>query len=935
MGDEMLASVCELAFDVAKEGSAPSAMKNYLYLAQRPLRAYSVAERALEEDAAFRARVAERATIENVGEGGYLWLHRPAGWEQRVADIGAGVEPTPPATIQWRDSSLDVPAVAPSLSERPPMPAPPVDDDATPSILENRPSTAPAPAQPTPSTQIPSPQPPASLIPPVSATPPMQRAQESSSQPVAPRTPADSDKAVVEPPIESPRSSEPTPEPKPEPEPMTLSQPAAAPTPEQPPRTSSTVSSIEDELSSLRGLVDRLADERQNVRSSVSELEVELETRRAENLEMFSKLTSLRDELSSAQTSETSVVADRDRAFGRIAELESDVARLTADVDRMAAEADGQSSEHGAALTDLAMVSSERDALQTELAATRDAQATSVADLTALRAESDGLAQAATERDSALSELQSLKAGNDLTTAQLESARADLTALTTERDALQGELDAVTTDRNAVTAQFNDTSTERDQLRGKLESVSTERGELRSQLATAEAEGRELTERIEAMDQLRADNTELASRLSVAEQARVDLEGQLEEVSEKWKGTTRQLSVFENVNGQLDAAVAERDALQGQLGQANESLAEIQGRIGTSHDQIRSELTSIESAFGESADAPPISNAVTAPPSADTVAAEIADADAAAEIAVDASEEAAPADDDTAATDEISEPVELSEIDVADFGATDFGATDFGAAGLEVPNNDVPDFGDVDKLDAPAFGDGLSFGSDDAPSSNAQDAASDVFDGEGIELDPSVLGGRSMGDMFGGDEAESATPDDAPEIETEPAPTDAPADEQVTSTAGRRRMSIPAGLDDSAFAKAVVATPDVVLLIDGDGAAGLGWPHLDVATRRGALVDYLGTLTANSGAAADVVFARPVGGEEALPVSRAVRVRIADAAVTDSPIFGSIVDGYPEEWPIAIVTSEASLIAQAENFEATVLTSDQLLDLFLDLNSDD
>lgn len=649
MGDEMLASVCELAFDVAKEGSAPSAMKNYLYLAQRPLRAYSVAERALEEDAAFRARVAERATIENVGEGGYLWLHRPAGWEQRVADIGAGVEPTPPATIQWRDSSLDVPAVAPSLSERPPMPAPPVDDDATPSILENRPSTAPAPAQPTPSTQIPSPQPPASLIPPVSATPPMQRAQESSSQPVAPRTPADSDKAVVEPPIESPRSSEPTPEPKPEPEPMTLSQPAAAPTPEQPPRTSSTVSSIEDELSSLRGLVDRLADERQNVRSSVSELEVELETRRAENLEMFSKLTSLRDELSSAQTSETSVVADRDRAFGRIAELESDVARLTADVDRMAAEADGQSSEHGAALTDLAMVSSERDALQTELAATRDAQATSVADLTALRAESDGLAQAATERDSALSELQSLKAGNDLTTAQLESARADLTALTTERDALQGELDAVTTDRNAVTAQFNDTSTERDQLRGKLESVSTERGELRSQLATAEAEGRELTERIEAMDQLRADNTELASRLSVAEQARVDLEGQLEEVSEKWKGTTRQLSVFENVNGQLDAAVAERDALQGQLGQANESLAEIQGRIGTSHDQIRSELTSIESAFGESADAPPISNAVTAPPSADTVAAEIADADAAAEIAVDASEEAAPADDDTAA----------------------------------------------------------------------------------------------------------------------------------------------------------------------------------------------------------------------------------------------------------------------------------------------
>ena len=56
MGDEMLASVCELAFDVAKEGGSPSTMKNYLYLAQRPPRAYSVAQRALEEDSSFRRR---------------------------------------------------------------------------------------------------------------------------------------------------------------------------------------------------------------------------------------------------------------------------------------------------------------------------------------------------------------------------------------------------------------------------------------------------------------------------------------------------------------------------------------------------------------------------------------------------------------------------------------------------------------------------------------------------------------------------------------------------------------------------------------------------------------------------------------------------------------------------------------------------------------
>ena len=89
MGDEMLADVCELAFDVAKEGDAPSAMKNYLYLAQRPRRAYSVAQRVLEEDSAFRMRVAERATPESVGEAGYLWLHRPSGWEGRFSEVSS------------------------------------------------------------------------------------------------------------------------------------------------------------------------------------------------------------------------------------------------------------------------------------------------------------------------------------------------------------------------------------------------------------------------------------------------------------------------------------------------------------------------------------------------------------------------------------------------------------------------------------------------------------------------------------------------------------------------------------------------------------------------------------------------------------------------------------------------------------------------------
>ena len=848
MGDEMLASVCELAFDVAKEGSAPSAMKNYLYLAQRPPRAYSVAQRALEEDTSFRARVADRATIENVGEAGYLWLHRPAGWEQRFSALTAGVE------------SIDgAPSGETPLAQRPPMPAAPSID----SIV----SSSPVSQQPTPATRLPS-----------------QSPVESSSTPEQPR-----------------------------------------------PAVSSTVSSIEDELSNLRGLVDRLADERKNVRSSVTELEVELETRRAENIEMSTKLSALRTELTTVQSTESTILLDRDRALARVTELEADVARLTTEVERMAAEAEGSSSEHEAALTDLAIVSSERDSLRGELDTVKAEREINLADLQALRAQREQLSEAAAERDAIRSELDSLQADHELRLSELETVRGELSDVVTQRSSLQGELDAVTTDRNSLTGQFNETLAERDQLQANLDTANSELGELRSQLATVEGERSEMAERVAAMDALSTDNAELASRLSVAEQARVDLEGQLEDVSEKWKTAARQLSVFENVNSQLDTVASERDALQEQLHQATEALTELHVRIGTSHEQIRSELTSIEATFGDRVESLPL----------------------------------------TGATADSEPDVGTSDLDLPEFSAPDFTEPDPDTAELDTPHIDAPDLDDVDDLDVPSFGDGVDFGADDSSPLDADESdlstepaeGEEFFDGEGIEMDPATLGGRTIGDMFGGGDestidAELPTGDaehtmngntspDAPGLDellqaaadeplgTEPIADDGPdADEPSVADAGRRRLSIPAGLDDKTFARHVVDSPDVILLIDGDGAAAHGWPHLDVAGRRSALVGYLHRLSEETGAAADVVFVRAVGDEDALPVARKVLVRIVDDDVAESPIFSSIVDRYPGEWPIAIITDEPALRAQAEGLEATALSSDQLLDLFLDLNSD-
>ena len=639
MGDEMLSRVCELAFDVAKEGHAPAAMKNYLYLAQRPPRAYSVAQRALEEDESFRHRVAERASVETVGEAGYLWLRRPEGWEHHFAlltDAGTGD------------------------ADRPPMPAPPV--------------TASAPPAPT-------------------------------------------------------------------------------------------VDSIESELSSLRDLVDRLADERRNVRSSVSELEEELETRRAENLSMSTRLSALRNELDEVQSAEKSVLAQRDDALRQVTELEAKVAQLS---------------------------------------------------------------------------------------AELDDARTSLQATTSERDGLAADLEIVTAERDQSAAM----------LAEELSANEAKIDELRS-----------------ANSQLTDDNAELASRVVVAEQARIDLEAELEEMSDKWQTAARQLAVYSGVNDQLDAAVAERNQLRGQLTDARERLVALRAIAGSGHDQLLTELAGVEQAVAGPTDAAPTTEAT-------------------------ATEPEAPSE-----TEFLGEGFfEDDPADVVDQPPAEEPADD--ALADDALADDEPDLG-VEPVDEE------NIVEDDEPEADEPEADEPVD--EHIASD------------------EPADQDEEPEAEASVADQSTVDDEPAVDDAGdRTRINVPDHLGDAvSIARHVVSTPDVVLLIDGDGAASLGWPHLEVSARRSALVEYLGQLTAETGAAADVVFERPVGGEEALPVSRAVRVRIADLPVGESPLFAAVIDGYPREWPIAVVTDQPAISAGADAMQVTHLNNGQLLDLFLYLSTND
>src|SRR5580765_5684677 len=79
---------------VAREGEAaeptepaPAQLRRYLRFARLPAPALDIARRVVDEDDAFRERVAKPLTEDDVGEAGWLWLTRPDGWEERLEEL--------------------------------------------------------------------------------------------------------------------------------------------------------------------------------------------------------------------------------------------------------------------------------------------------------------------------------------------------------------------------------------------------------------------------------------------------------------------------------------------------------------------------------------------------------------------------------------------------------------------------------------------------------------------------------------------------------------------------------------------------------------------------------------------------------------------------------------------------------------------------------
>ena len=91
--DEVLRPGLELAFVVAVLGTRqrppippPPSLKRFLRFQKLPSAALVPVRKVVEEDEAFRSRVAAVATEETVDRPSWLWLHRPEGWEAELAE---------------------------------------------------------------------------------------------------------------------------------------------------------------------------------------------------------------------------------------------------------------------------------------------------------------------------------------------------------------------------------------------------------------------------------------------------------------------------------------------------------------------------------------------------------------------------------------------------------------------------------------------------------------------------------------------------------------------------------------------------------------------------------------------------------------------------------------------------------------------------------
>ena len=640
-----------------------------------------------------------------------------------------------------------------------------------------------------------------------------------------------------------------------------------------------TVGRLEAELAAaaeIRVERDQLAAElvgtRRTAEETRSALEAQIEETRSGLEGQVQEVRQEADQLGLARSELESQLAESQEQAAALRALLAEVEQ-----ERNQAQADGQ------------QASSEIDGLRTTLSSRDD-------EVESLRSELLGARRQAEEAAVALQvkegELRTVLGARSNDAAELDRLRADVAAATAQVEQAEANASAFM----APAAEVESRDQELAATRNELEEANAELDQLRNELAAARVELASTTAELEA----RTSGEAIAA--APADVDELDLDGGADELD----------SMAAEVRSALRGPSMLDDIAEGSSGQPSPELDELDDvAVAAASDTGFAPPADTDNGAGADGSDPVVEfDRVPPMPPADITGSmpSLADlplehdaglVDDRSDGPVPVDEPQAPAAEPAAAMAQHSvAPAALDDDDELDAVSELIAQTVSGFAPGQVP--EVGSFGD-DQLDLTAE---LTRIPDDP---SAIDGADSVGVGS---PPPSILG----------DAPESFRPAEQPDLSVRRA-----------GGSKRRRIDVPGDIvdDEVAVARYVVSSPDVVLLVDGDSVAELGWPSLPVAQRRDALVTYLADLSASSGAAPDVVFDGRLGDDDSLPASRAVRIRLSTPPTPPGAALDELVDAYPEQWPIALVTDDVELATTAGDRGAAVLNNGQLLDLFI------
>jgi chromosome segregation ATPase len=671
------------------------------------------------------------------------------------------------------------------------------------------------------------------------------------------------------------------------------------------------VEHYEGQLATLTAAADSAKTEKIELRSRMSDTELSLETTRTQLRVVQSENERLTDDVVELRT-------ERDDLESQLAELQESLSSMLTD------QADIRQ-RHDADRAALSEVRVDRDVLAARVNELESSEKDATDRLTVVTAERDQLLavrdELVEERGQLRGEAAAAAVEKTQLAAQIAELEGRLRPLETEvqserrqREELANRLLELDDQAEHDASQLSGANEERERLEKELErlradklvanEVRVERDALQSRLSEADRRLSDETQRLS--DEI----SELTDQLRRTEDERSALEHELRSMRTDLDGTRGDALEAGQQSNRLAAA---RDAALDDLERAKSVVVERDAEI----DRLRGEIGRLR---GDSGAAAPSSGRRSGPdlrPVPDDVPLAAFAPDPSS---TDFDTTAVSEKPDTLQVQRAARPAQLAPSSDNDFAlapGTDSVGFEFPSPGTPAADNRAPAPGPTPGPGAPGQSPGWQV--------PAAEPEADDLDTIGDLVAQTVRGfdsGQSTS-SFG-----SAALDQASSVVPE-RPAEQP--DLGVRAVNRRQIEIPDDLlnDEIAMARYVVNSPDVVLLVDGDAVAQMGWPGLSVAERRDALVTYLGDLAANSGAAPDVVFDGRIADEGNLPSSRSVRIRLSTPPGEPAAALDELVDAYPEQWPIALVTDEMSLARAASDRGATVLNNGQLLDLFI------